>query len=58
MKPIKRFKREGNITYFRSNREVMIPDRYVERDLEVRGVWFSTVANIDLPKIVSVESYK
>lgn len=58
MKPIKRFNKEGNITYFRSNREVLIPDNYIEKSEEVRGVWFSTVANIDLPKIESVEGYQ
>jgi uncharacterized lipoprotein YddW (UPF0748 family) len=56
MIPIKRFNKEGNITYFRSDREVLIPDRYVEKEEETRGVWFSTVANIDLPMVESVES--
>ena len=50
MKPIKRFLGEGNVTYFQSDKEVLIGD-YVEKDEELRGVWFSTVGNIDLPKI-------
>ena len=58
MKPIKRFEKEGNITYYRSNNEVLIPDYYQEKDVELRGVWFSTVANIDLPKIETVEKYQ
>src|SRR5690554_2483114 len=57
MKPIKRFLGEGNVTYFQSDKEVLIGD-YVEKDEELRGVWFSTVGNIDLPKIEEVESYK
>ncbi len=57
MKPIKRFLSEGNITYFQSEKEVMVGD-YVEKDEELRGVWFSTVGNIDLPKIEDVDSYK
>lgn len=57
MKPIKRFMGEGNITYFQSNEEILIGD-YVEKDVELRGVWFSTVGNIDLPKIEDVDSYK
>lgn len=57
MKPIKRFIGEGNITYFQSDREVLVGD-YVEKDEELRGVWFSTVGNIDLPNIKDVESYK
>lgn len=58
MKPIKRFQKPGNITYFRSNEEVLIPDTYEEKKEELRGIWFSTVVNIDLPKIESVESYQ
>lgn len=58
MKPIRRYKKEGNITYYRSAQEVLIPDEYVENDTELRGVWFSTVGNIDLPKMESVEMYQ
>lgn len=57
MKPIKRFIGEGNITYFQSDKEVMVND-YQERSEELRGIWFSTVGNIDLPQIEDVESYK
>ena len=57
MKPIKRFLSEGNITFYQSDKEVLVGD-YVEKDEELRGIWFSTVGNIDLPKIEDVESYK
>lgn len=58
MKAIKRFTADGNITYFRSDEEVLIPKVYLEKSQELRGVWFSTVGNIDLPKIENVEDYK
>lgn len=57
MKPIKRFLSEGNITYFQSENEVLVPD-YKEKEQEFRAVWFSTVGNIDLPKIENIDSYK
>ena len=49
--PIKIFNEEENIKYFNSNEDVLIPERYIERDNELRGVWVSTVANIDVPKM-------
>lgn len=57
-KPIKRFCFEGNIKYFGSDKDVLIPDEYVEKDVELRGAWLSTVANIDIPKMkdTSLES--
>lgn len=58
MKPIKKFKEEGFITYFRSDEKVMIPEKYIEKKEELRAVWFSTVANIDIPKLEDVDSYK
>jgi uncharacterized lipoprotein YddW (UPF0748 family) len=58
MKPIRRFNKEGNVTYFRSDREILVPAEYVEKEKETRGVWFSTVANIDLPLLETIESYQ
>ena len=55
MKTIKRFCFEGNITYYGSDEEVLVPDEYVEKDRETRGVWFSTVNNIDIPKMDTVD---
>ena len=56
-KPIKRVAFEGNVKYYGSEEEVLVPTDYCEHD-ELRGVWFSTVGNIDIPKIESVEQYK
>lgn len=50
-KPIKRFCFEGNIKYYDSEKDVLIPDKYEEKGEELRAVWFSTVANIDIPKM-------
>ncbi|MFA5482511.1 MAG: family 10 glycosylhydrolase, partial [Bacilli bacterium] len=58
MKPIKKFNEEGYITYFRSEEKVMIPDKYMPKNEELRAVWFSTVANIDIPKFTDIDSYK
>ncbi len=57
-RPIKRFCFDGNIKYYGTDKEVLISDDYKEKDEELRGVWFSTVANIDIPKMTdtSVES--
>ncbi len=58
MKPINRFASEGNVTFYQSQEEVMIPDRYVQKKKELRGIWFSTVNNIDIPQMESVQSYQ
>lgn len=57
MKKIKRDLKEGYVTYFRSDEPVLIPEKIEEKDA-LRGVWVSTVANIDLPKMKDVASYK
>lgn len=49
--PIKIFGRDTNIKHFNSDKDVLIPEKYVEKDSELRGVWVSTVANIDVPKM-------
>ena len=49
--PIKIFGREGNVKYFGTNEDVLIPEKYEEKEEELRGVWVSTVANIDIPKM-------
>jgi uncharacterized lipoprotein YddW (UPF0748 family) len=58
MQPIKRFSYEGNVTYYQSQEEVLIPSVYQEKQQELRGIWFSTVNNIDIPKMESVEQYQ
>ena len=55
MKTIKRFCFEGNITYYGTDEDVLIPDEYIEKDVETRGVWFSTVNNIDIPVMETVD---
>lgn len=54
MKTIKRYCFEGNITYYGTEDEVLIPDEYLEKEEETRGVWFSTVSNIDIPQMDEV----
>ncbi len=54
MKAIKRFCFDGNIKYFGTDIDVLIPRQYQEKDMETRGVWVSTVANIDVPKMEEV----
>lgn len=58
MKKIERFVRGGYVTYFDSDKYVMIPDEIGEKEKETRGVWFSTVANIDFEVMTDVESFK
>ena len=50
-KPVKRFVLPGNVKYYGTDEDVLIPVNYQEKDKETRGVWFSTVANIDIPKM-------
>lgn len=52
-KAIKRFEFDGNIKYYNTDIDVLIPE-YKEKKEELRGVWFSTVANIDIPKMENV----
>ncbi|MGD9886593.1 MAG: glycoside hydrolase family 10 protein [Bacilli bacterium] len=58
MQPIKRFSNEGNVTYYQSKEEVLIPSVYQEKEAELRGIWFSTVNNIDIPKMESIAQYQ
>ena len=56
--PIKIFGTKRNIKHFNSKKDVLVPEQYVERDKELRGVWVSTVANIDVPKMALDENGK
>ncbi|MCL2521798.1 MAG: family 10 glycosylhydrolase [Erysipelotrichales bacterium] len=58
MRTIKRFIGPGNITYYGSKKEILVPLEYQEKNKELRGVWFSTVANIDIPVTKSAEECK
>jgi uncharacterized lipoprotein YddW (UPF0748 family) len=44
------------IYYYKSNKQVLIPDVYIGKDF--RAVWVSNVANIDLPTVENLELYK
>ena len=54
---IKRNCFKGYVTYYGTDKVVEV-GKYKEKKEELRGVWFSTVGNIDIPKMESVESYK
>ena len=44
------------VTYMSNNEQVVIPETYIEK--EVRAMWVSNVANIDLPTIEDLDEYK
>lgn len=54
---VKRKCYEGYVNYYGTDTPIEVVDNYKEKD-ELRGVWFSTVGNIDIPKMESIESYK
>lgn len=54
-KPIKRFCFEGNIKYYGTDKDVLIPEVYNQKEEELRACWVSTVANIDIPKMEKVD---
>ena len=54
MNTIKRFTLPGTIKFYGTDIDVMIPEIYEEKEAEVRAVWVSTVANIDVPKMAEV----
>ena len=54
MKAIKRHCFDGNIKIYGTDIDVLIPEKYEEKEQETRGVWVSTVANIDVPKMDEV----
>ena len=58
MKKVERFIRGGYVTYFDTNNYVLIPEEVKEKDIETRGVWFSTVANIDFDVMKDVDSFQ
>ena len=58
MKTIKRASFSGNVKYYGTDIDVLIPENYVEKDEELRAVWVSTVANIDIPRIETEEQFK
>ena len=57
-KALKRFTLPGYVTYYGTTKKVMIPTEYQEKDEELRGVWFSTVGNIDIPRMTNPDEIK
>jgi uncharacterized lipoprotein YddW (UPF0748 family) len=58
MKKVERFVRGDFVTYYDTKDYVMIPETVTEKDQETRGVWFSTVANIDFEVMKDVPSFQ
>lgn len=58
MKKVERYIRGGYVTYFDTDKYVMIPEEVKEKERETRGVWFSTVANIDFEVMKDVPSFQ
>ncbi len=58
MKKIKCIEREGYITYYGTDKPVMVHETVQEKKKETRGVWFSTVENIDIHPCDSVKEYQ
>lgn len=50
--------RNGTIINHRGTNDPIILPKYEERDAEIRGVWVSTVSNIDIGKHITDELYK
>ncbi len=58
MKKIKCIEREGFVTYYGTDKCVLVPETIIEKKLETRGVWFSTVGNIDIQPCDNVSDFK
>lgn len=55
MNKIKCYTRDGFVNYYKSDELVLVPDEYDISKDEFRGVWFSTVENIDFNPFESSE---
>jgi len=58
MKKIERFVRGGFVNYYSTDKLVEVPEKVKEKDEEVRGIWFSTVANIDMAVMDNADDLK
>lgn len=58
MEKIKCYTRDGYVNYYGSDELVMIPSEYDVKKDKFRGVWFSTVENIDLKPFENAEDGK
>lgn len=51
--------RDGNnVNYRGTNTPILLPTSYTEKEQEVRAVWVSTVSNIDLERLTTIDAYK
>ncbi|ERJ11728.1 glycoside hydrolase family 10 protein [Haloplasma contractile] len=55
---LKKYSSTESIYHYRSDEPVMIPKSYNHQKREFRGVWISTVFNIDMPEHQSKEQYQ
>ena len=53
---LKKYESETPIHYFGTNKQVEIPEQYVEKS--IRAMWISNVANIDCPTTENIEVYE
>jgi len=58
MKSITKISGIGTVKYYATDQEVQIDTTYKQKNEEFRGVWVSTVHNIDLPLMTSIDEYK
>ncbi len=58
MNKIKSFTRDKFVTYYGTDNPVLINDEYNKKKNVFRGVWVSTVENIDINPFESVEDGK
>ncbi|MDD3191865.1 MAG: family 10 glycosylhydrolase [Bacilli bacterium] len=58
MKKVNRFVRGGFVQYFDSEQFVEIAESIKEKKQETRGIWFSTVGNIDFEKMTDIDSFQ
>lgn len=51
--------RNGSVVNYRgTDTPILLPTTYTEKEQEVRAVWVSTVSNIDLDRLSTIDGYK
>lgn len=51
-------KENGLVTYYQSDKVVMIPKTYEEKSVELRAAWIATVGHIDMPGCTDEVAFK